>query len=170
MIKIILIVAVVIIVLLAYWLISIYSGANKCVTKISFNSAFQKTGMPIITVMHEGLELNFIVDSGSNVSCIDKGVLRKLKKSKVTDNESMNITFGKGSETVDKTVYFPFTYKGHTLYNEFIVANLAPSFKAIYDECGVRVHGLLGCQFLDAYSTTIDFKAREIYTLNYDNN
>lgn len=123
--------------------------------------------LPIIALFNkEGLALNFLVDSGSNIShiCpeyydqIDAQMLGEYKEGEI---EGLGAT-NKGITMCKAKLY--------DMFNREFVINLsvseafATAASKLEKTNGVKLHGLLGTDFLTKYEYVVDFKSLEIYT------
>ncbi len=135
---------------------------------ISVSDYISKFELPAIIFNCKGEELLFILDSGSNGCHINSSVLRDLGV------ESSHVEQKEGAENYVATgngVSAPSTEKcdldlslGKYNFNvPFSVEDLDAAFDYIYRTDGVRVHGILGTNFLRANNWTIDFANNMAY-------
>ena len=152
---------IVVILLVVVLLAIIINGAEDyCKQKkrenMSFREAMDLVELPIITFYNKDTKLNFLLDTGSDLSYINKSVLFSLEYKEV--NESMNIiSVGGNSQSLgccDMTV----TYKNQEFINRFYVSDLDEAFRAIKAETGVQIHGILGSKFFTKYKYILDFE------------
>lgn len=151
---------VVILLVVALLAIIINGAEDYCKQKkrenMSFREAMDLVELPIITFYNKDTKLNFLLDTGSDLSYINKSVLFSLEYKEV--NESMNIiSVGGNSQSLgccDMTV----TYKNQEFINRFYVSDLDEAFRAIKAETGVQIHGILGSKFFTKYKYILDFE------------
>lgn len=152
---------IVVILLIVILLAVIINGAeNYCKQKkgenISFKEAMDLVELPIITFYNKDKKLNFLLDTGSDLSYINKSILPFLEYKEI--NKSRNIiSVGGNSQSFgccDMTV----TYKSQKFIDEFYISDLDEAFGAIKAETGVQIHGILGNKFFVKYKYVLDFK------------
>lgn len=125
-------------------------------SKISFKEAMDLVELPVITFYNNGKKLNFLLDTGSNVSYISSSVISSLDCGKL-DKEMDTI----GIEGNKRNVQFckmSIAYKNQVFEEEFGVTDLDEAFKIVKQESGVQIHGILGSKFFDKYKYILDFK------------
>lgn len=121
--------------------------------------------LPIIALSNNGNVFNFLLDSGSNIShicaeyydALDAKLLGTYKDGEVA-----------GLGATNTGVVMCSTILKDILGNEYkvnlsISEQLSAVAKNIEVNTGVKVHGLLGTDFLKAYNYVIDFKTLEVY-------
>ena len=122
--------------------------------------------LPVISLYNSNEErINFLVDSGSNIShiCseylnnIDAEVLGTSKEGKVTGLGADNIGI-----TMCKTVLKD---KDNNKYDVLLSVSkqLSDVTKTIEESTGVKIHGLLGTYLLKKYKYIIDFNSLKVY-------
>lgn len=158
----------IVIILLAVILLAIIiNGAEDyCRQKkrenMSFREAMDLVELPIVTFYNKDAKLNFLLDTGSDLSYINKSILPSLKYKEV--NESRNIiSVGGNSQTLgccDMTV----TYRNQKFIDRFYISDLDEAFRAIKAETGVQIHGILGSKFFAKYKYILDFESLVAYS------
>lgn len=121
--------------------------------------------LPILTLINNDMQLNFLLDTGSNISHIEPEVFKKLKTGDCYTDEDIEIT-GLGSSTVG--VAFSCVEFKDKLNNKYEVVmhlseSLKPTIDNIYTHTGVRLHGLLGTDFINRYGYIMDFQKLKVY-------
>lgn len=129
---------------------------NRNNSKISFKESMDLTELPVATFNCNRKKLNFLLDTGSNLSYINSSVLPLLDH-EIIDGESSVIGF-EGNEVSTGSCRITVTYKRKRFEEEFNIADLDASFKVIKQESGVQLHGILGSRFFEKYKYIIDFK------------
>lgn len=122
--------------------------------------------LPIITLINNKVPLNFLLDTGSNISHICPSAAKLIKTRKSKSNATTEVA---GLGTVNKGVTMCKAELHDTLNHKYkvylsISENLEKTAKYIHENTGVMIHGLLGTDFLQKYNYTIDFKSLEVYT------
>lgn len=130
--------------------------------KISFREAMDLTGFPIITFYIGERKLNFILDTGSNVSFINKDCIENIPHNKI--NKTTCVTGFKSDNEEKPFAHFEFYYKEHKFEDEFCVVDLSTSFGQIKQHSGVTLHGLLGSKFFQKYKYVINFDELAAYS------
>lgn len=122
--------------------------------------------LPIIALSNNGKVLNFLIDSGSNISHICKEYLQDIDaemigtytQGEVTGLGGKNTGITMCSTTLKDTV-------GHNYKVKLSVSNqLMDVMKTIESSTGITIHGLLGTDFLQKYNYVIDFDSLEVYS------
>ena len=127
----------------------------------------QMTGdLPIIALStKKGKVLNFIVDSGSNISHICHEYYKDLEADLLGTYENGEIA-GLGAVNKGITMCNAVLKDIHGQkynINLSISKQLAEVVSNIELSTGVKVHGLLGTDFLKSYNYIVDFKSLEMY-------
>lgn len=135
---------------------------NKNKKTISFKESMDLTELPIITFSNNNTKLNFLLDTGSNISHINSSILNKLNFT--TLNREIS-TVGFTGEIVDSAFCkMELEYKGKIYEDDFSITNLDDAFGVIKQESGVQIHGILGSKFFERYKYILDFSKLEAYT------
>lgn len=122
--------------------------------------------LPIISLSNKkGDVMNFLVDSGSNISHICKEYFNDLDAEVIGTYEEGTVEgFGAvntGIVMCDATLY---DVIGHKYNIKLSISNeLTAVSNSIEDSTGVKIHGLLGTDFLREYKCVMDFKSLEVY-------
>lgn len=138
-----------------------YCRQKKCIN-MSFKEAMDLVELPIVTFTNNGKKLNFLLDTGSNISQINSSVLPYLKYKIVEDKNSAIIGI-EGNKIDTQFCEMAVTYKEQDFINEFCIHDLTDAFAIIKEESGVQVHGILGSLFFQKYKYILDFKTLIAY-------
>ena len=125
-------------------------------SKISFKEAMDLVELPVVTFYNGDKKLNFLLDTGSNVSYINSSVISLLVHEK-TDKE-MNTIGIEGNKVSNQFCKMSVTYKNQVFEEEFSIADLDEAFSVVKQESGVQIHGILGSKFFERYKYVLDFK------------
>lgn len=147
--------------------VNLFSSRKTKVSK-SLPMEVQLPGnLPIITLFNNnGDALNFLVDSGSNISHICEEYYESLEAELVDTYEEGKIE-GLGAVNTGITMCKTFLYD---IFNNRYEVNLSISKQltdvsnSIEESTGVKIQGLLGTDFLRNYNYVIDFKSLEVYS------
>lgn len=142
-------------VLVMEW-IHLYRNKQKEKTKISFKEGLDLTELPIVTFYQGSKKLHFLLDTGSNISYINRDVINNIE---ATDLNSSSNTFGVEGNGVECHHYsIEIGYKDQKFTEEFGAINLSAAFSTIEQESGIKLHGILGNRFFEKYRYILDFK------------
>lgn len=125
-------------------------------SKISFKEAMDLVELPVVTFYNGDEKLNFLLDTGSNVSYINSSIIPLLDHEK-TDKE-MNTIGIEGNKVSNQFCKMFVTYKNQVFEEEFGIADLDEAFSVVKQESGVQIHGILGSKFFERYKYVLDFK------------
>ena len=135
---------------------------------VSVSDYISKMELPAIVFNCKGKELLFILDTGSNGCHINKSVINELgvETTKVEQKEGVESLVATGNG-----VSAPSTEKcdldlslGEYEFNvPFSVDELDDAFDFVFRCEGVRIHGILGTNFLQSNNWTIDFANKVAY-------
>ena len=156
------IVCVVILVLVIVFIINTIDDIRKRNnSKISFKEAMDLVELPVVTFYNGDSKLNFLLDTGSNVSYINSSIIPLLVHEK-TDKE-MNTIGIEGNKVSNQFCKMSVTYKNQVFEEEFSIADLDEAFGVVKQESGVQIHGILGSKFFERYKYVLDFKELTAY-------
>lgn len=152
---------IVVILLVVILLAVIINGVeNYCKQKkrenISFREAMDLVELPIITFYNKDTKLNLLLDTGSDLSYINRSILPSLEYIEI--NESRNIISVGGNSQSLGCCNMTVTYKSQKFIDRFYISDLDEVFGAIKAETGVQIHGILGSKFFVKYKYVLDFK------------
>lgn len=160
-----LIICFLVIVILAFLRDEIALKISKKVTSISFKESLDLTDLPIITVENNGKKLNFLLDTGSNVSHINSNILDSLSDYSKVPAAPTEITTVNGVESIEGSwIELPFYYKKQYFSETFLPLDLTDAFDSIKRDNGVQLHGILGNSFFAKYRYVLDFDDFIAYT------
>ena len=156
------IVGVVILVLVIAFIINTIDDIRKRNnSKISFKEAMDLVELPVVTFYNGDTKLNFLLDTGSNVSYINSSIIPLLVHEK-TDKE-MNTIGIEGNKVSNQFCKMSVAYKNQVFEEEFSIADLDEAFGVVKQESGVQIHGILGSKFFERYKYVLDFKELTAY-------
>lgn len=119
--------------------------------------------LPVITLTNNGIALNFLIDTGSNISHIIPSVLKDIKGNKIQNNNEIAGIGAITNESSSIEVKVKDALSKEYDITLVISKGLENSAKYIEQSTGVKIHGLLGTDFLQKYQYVIDFKTLEVY-------
>ena len=140
---------------------SLYQINKKNKSKISFKESMDLTELPVITFINNNVKLNFLLDTGSNNSIINKSVLNMLDYKEL--NETSNLIGIEGNNIKNSICEMKIEYKDYIFDTTFNIADLDTPFNVIKQEDGVQLHGILGSLFFQKYKYVLDFQSLIAY-------
>lgn len=134
----------------------VIAGVRKKSSEISFREAMDLAELPVITFYNGDKKINFLLDTGSNISYLNESIVSSL----VTEStgEESNIIGIEGNKVNCKICKMIIRRKNQEFEEEFSVADLDKAFSIVKKESGVQIHGILGSRFFEKYKYVLDFK------------
>lgn len=134
----------------------VIAGVRKKSSEISFREAMDLAELPVITFYNGDKKINFLLDTGSNISYLNKSIVSSL----VTEStgETSNIIGIEGKKVNCKICKMIIRRKNQEFEEEFSIADLDKAFSIVKKESGVQIHGILGSRFFEKYKYVLDFK------------
>lgn len=144
-----------VVIVVAMTINAIEDNRKKNESKISFRESMDLTELPVVTFYNGDKKLNFLLDTGSNVSHINSSVIHLLDHTKTDQKtDTIGMEGNKVSNDICKmTVY----YRNQRFEEDFIISDLNDAFNIIKQEDGVQIHGILGSKFFEKYKYILDF-------------
>lgn len=145
----------ILIVILALCIVSYITYCKYKIKSISFKTSYDLIGLPILILYIGTRKFNFLIDTGSNDSILDKNSTKDVEY--IDSHIQGHLAGMEGNKR-------PVTFKNYTFYLEdkkfnydFIVTDLSKTFNNIKQEYGITLHGILGSRFFGKYKYIIDF-------------
>lgn len=132
------------------------------IEKMSFWETMNLTGLPIITFCQGQTKLNFILDTGSTLSIIDKSALKNITYTMI--NKQSSVTGLQGETSEGEACNITLYYKENNFNSDFSINDMTGVLSTIKQSTGVTIMGLLGSDFFDKYKYIIDFKEYKAYS------
>ena len=134
----------------------VIAGVRKKSSEISFREAMDLAELPVITFYNGDKKINFLLDTGSNISYLNESIVSSL----VTEStgEESNIIGIEGNKVNCKICKMVIRRKNQEFEEEFSIADLNKAFSIVKKESGVQIHGILGSRFFEKYKYVLDFK------------
>lgn len=130
---------------------------------MSFKEAMDLVELPVVTFYNGDKKLNFLLDTGSNISQINSSILPLLDHKKV-EKKDMDVIGIEGNKVNTEFCEMTITYKGQEFVGEFCIHDLDDAFAIVKEESGVQIHGILGSLFFQKYKYVFDFASLIAYT------
>lgn len=125
-------------------------------SKISFKESMDLVELPVVTFYNGNKKLNFLLDTGSNLTYINKSVLPELSYEK---SDKTNSIIGiEGVPRNGELCKMTLSYRNQVFEEDFCINDLDNAFNIVKQESGVQIHGILGSKFFEKYKYVIDFK------------
>lgn len=152
----VIIICAIILIITAAIITGILAGIKKKNSEISFREAMDLAELPVITFYNGDRKINFLLDTGSNISYLNKSIVSSLVVG-LTGEES-NIIGIEGNKVNCKICKMIIKRKNQEFEEEFSIADLDKAFRIVKEESGVQIHGILGSRFFEKYKYVLDFK------------
>lgn len=133
-------------------------------TKNSFKESMTSLNVPIVSFNCNGKDLNFLLDSGSSYSHISTKAAISVN-GKIEKIETVK-TVGAGDNIYDSSHCILKLEQNNKFFNsDFIVSEqVERQFEVIEKDFNIKIHGVLGNDFLKRYNYIIDFKNLVTYS------
>lgn len=127
----------------------------------TLNFTIDDNNTPVMTVIQDDMELNFIIDTGSSVSAIDANSLNSIRSYKLSKTGQV-VGIDGIPESVD---YYeiPFSYNNYEYNHTFGVKDFSLAFKSVEENLNKPIHGLIGSDFCNENGFIINFQTKEIH-------
>lgn len=122
---------------------------------ISFKQGFDLTELPIVTLYQGDKKLNFLLDTGSNNSIIDKNIVDQLNTYEI--NAKSNIFGMNGIKQTVNVCGLTLSYKDVKYDYYYLICDMAEAFGEIKKSSGVTLHGIIGSKFFNEFKYVLDF-------------
>lgn len=152
----VIIICAIILIITAAIITGILAGIKKKNSEISFREAMDLVELPVITFYNGDRKINFLLDTGSNISYLNKSVVSSLVVE--STGEESNIIGIEGNKVNCKICKMIIRRKNQEFEEEFSIADLDKAFRIVREESGVQIHGILGSRFFEKYKYVLDFK------------
>lgn len=155
-------------IMLAVVILSIINGVEDYCKQskrvnMSFKEAMDLVELPVVTFLNGDKKLNFLLDTGSNISQINSSILPLLDHKKI-EAKDMDVTGIEGNKVNTEFCEMTITYKGQEFVGDFCIHNLDDAFAIVKEESGVQIHGILGSLFFQKYKYVFDFASLIAYS------
>lgn len=152
----VIIICAIILIITAAIITGILAGIKKKNSEISFREAMDLAELPVITFYNGDRKINFLLDTGSNISYLNKNIVSSLVVE--STGEESNIIGIEGNKVNCKICKMIIRRKNQEFEEEFSIADLDKAFRIVKEESGVQIHGILGSRFFEKYKYVLDFK------------
>ena len=129
---------------------------------ISIKESMDLVNLPVVTFVIKGHKIRFILDSGADLSIINKQTAEVLELEEHSKQDFVVNISGK-TEKGSKSVITSMMYMDKTFESNFLCMDLSNTMTEIKESTGVLVHGILGTDFLLKNKYIIDFEKLQCY-------
>ncbi|MBQ2969824.1 MAG: retroviral-like aspartic protease [Bacteroidaceae bacterium] len=131
----------------------------------SLSEGLLKLSMPLVKARVCGVNLTFLIDTGSTHNVIASFVYEQIRNAFMITGESNKVMGVDGKYQDVIIVNATLEIEGVELKSDFNVVDMSDAVMQLQDETGLQLHGLLGIPFLMDNKCIIDFDKQEI-TIN----
>ena len=131
----------------------------------SLSEGLLKLSMPLVKARVCGVNLTFLIDTGSTHNVIASFVYEQIRNAFMITGESNKVMGVDGKYQDVIIVNATLEIEGVELKSNFNVVDMSDAVMQLQDETGLQLHGLLGIPFLMDNKCIIDFDKQEI-TIN----
>jgi hypothetical protein len=129
---------------------------------MSFREAMDLTNLPIVTFYQGNNKFNFLLDTGSTLSVINKDSLSSMIHHK--SNKTGDLFGVDGVKREVSYASINLVYKEHTYKEEFQVLDMQEAINQIKADSGVNMIGIIGSEFFRKYKYILDFNELIAYS------
>lgn len=128
----------------------------------SLSESLLKLSMPLVKARVCGVNLTFLVDTGSTHNVVASFVYEQIRNAFMITGESNKVMGVDGKYQDVIIVNATLEIEGVELKSDFNVVDMSDAVMQLQDETGLQLHGLLGIPFLMDNKCIIDFGKQEI--------
>lgn len=122
---------------------------------ISFKQGFDLTELPCITLYQGENKFNFLLDTGSTDSIINKSILNKIHSEPCETKSNLFGMEGIKKEVSSCTITLE--YENQSYKFDYLISDLSDAFGHIKEDTGVTLHGIIGAKFFNKFKYVLDF-------------
>ncbi len=130
---------------------------------MSFMESMNLVDLPIVTFFQGNNRFNFLLDTGSSGSIIDKHVLSKMNYKIIKENTSTLMGMDGIKHDVN-TCEITVFYKDREYTSDYLIQDMSSPFESIKQASGVTVHGIIGSKFFNKFKYILDFNELIAYS------
>lgn len=129
---------------------------------ISFKQGFDLTELPVITLSQGNKKFNFLLDTGSNDSIINKAALLELE---YEEEGRKSHLFGlEGRKQEVSYCNIALSYKDQVYKYSYLISDMTAAFGQIKQATGVNLDGIIGSKFFNEFKYVLDFDSLIAYS------
>ena len=122
---------------------------------LSFKQGFDLTNLPLVTLYQGEKRFNFLLDTGSSDSLINKGIISQIEHE--MEEKTAELIGIEGNKQNADVCILTLSYKTQKYTFPFLVYDMQKSFDHLKKEYGVNIHGIIGAKFFNAFKYVLDF-------------
>lgn len=130
---------------------------------MSFMESMNLVDLPVVTFFQGNNKFNFLLDTGSSNSIINKAILPNLNYKVTKENASTLMGMDGIKHDVD-TCEITVFYKEREYTSEYLIQDMTSPFETIKQASGVTVHGIIGSKFFNKFKYILDFNELIAYS------
>lgn len=131
--------------------------------RMSFRETLDLTELPIVTFKNNDKKFNFLLDTGSSDSIINKSIVKELTHSPTGKKDTI---YGiEGNKEVVDIINIEISYRDRVYEDNFYAKDLDSAFAKLKTSFGVNLHGILGNSFFQKYRYVINFEELVAYSV-----
>lgn len=130
---------------------------------MSFMESMNLVDLPVVTFFQDNNKFNFLLDTGSSNSIINKSILPNLNYKVIKENASTLMGMDGIKHDVD-TCEITVFYKEREYTSEYLIQDMTNPFESIKQASGVTIHGILGSKFFNRFKYILDFNELIAYS------
>lgn len=130
---------------------------------MSFMESMNLVDLPVVTFFQGNNKFNFLLDTGSSNSIINKAILPNLNHKVTKENASTLMGMDGIKHDVD-TCEITVFYKEREYTSEYLIQDMTSPFETIKQTSGVTVHGIIGSKFFNKFKYILDFNELIAYS------
>lgn len=130
---------------------------------MSFMESMNLVDLPVVTFFQGNNKFNFLLDTGSSNSIINKAILPNLNYKVTKENASTLMGMDGIKHDVD-TCEITVFYKEREYTSEYLIQDMTSPFESIKQASGVTVHGIIGSKFFNKFKYILDFNELIAYS------
>jgi predicted aspartyl protease len=161
-------IAMLLILLITMAVVYLKDFQSKQKTVMSFKEGLDITELPIVTFYQDNngkrIKLNFLLDTGANLSIIDSRILDGIIYNMSEDKSNVTGLTGESIETSITNITFK--YKDTEYSEDFQIVDMSSAFDNIKQTTGANLNGIIGNGFMQKYKYVLDFKELVAYSKN----
>lgn len=124
------------------------------------NSIWSEIKTPIIKIPINKVDRYFLVDTGANLSVLDK-YYYIINQSSLDQVNEIEINYSGINGTKTEKAYVVNAYFEDRIIT-FTTSDISEVIKTIKKKCGIEISGIIGSDFMRNYNVVIDYKLKTV--------